>query len=84
MDHVLRYHDNPEVKMMVVLGEVRLEPQAHTLCDKCMQLSMRILSSQILPYSWKFSPEEKFHHLSLVKFYLQIFSPVLKIIQWIW
>ena len=24
MDHVLRYHDNPEVKMVVVLGEVRI------------------------------------------------------------
>ena len=24
MDHILRYHDDPNVKMMVVLGEVRI------------------------------------------------------------
>ena len=24
VDHVLRYHDNPDVKMIVVLGEVRV------------------------------------------------------------
>lgn len=25
MDHVMRYHDNPDVKMVVVLGEVKFE-----------------------------------------------------------
>ena len=41
-----------------------------------------LLDTQIL-YSWKFSPGENFcqfcHLLSLVKFYLQIFYPVLMI-----
>ena len=35
MDHVLRYHDDPNVKMIVVLGEVSLPHYiSHDVCTK--------------------------------------------------